>query len=210
MKRRTLLLLFVFIIFMEPMTGCGIYHEPKFKGMILDIESKQPIEGAVVAIVYKTKMIGLGAGSISNIINIRETLTDKDGKFEASSYTTIIAPFSWQDRTIFLIFKPGYATLELALKNYFTGVDTREQEGSWPDQELRKYKFKLRGTGIVELPKLKTREERLRSIPSLPDELYLLEKQSTLTRLINEENKNLGLQETDPYKAREFILHMGK
>jgi hypothetical protein len=187
-----------------------IYYEPAFKGTILDIDTKQPIEGAVIVIVYKKEVMGLGAGSFSKVINIREVLTDKEGKFETTFYATLIQPFSWQDQTIFLIYKPGYANIELTLKDYFTGQDTREQEGSWPDQELRKYKFKLRGSGIVELPKLKTREERSRSIPSLPDELNYLEKQSTLTRLINEENKNLGFGETDPYKAREFILNMGK
>jgi hypothetical protein len=188
-----------------------VYHESEFSGKIVDIETKQPIEGAVVVAVYNKRSMGVGAGQYSTIINIREMLTDKDGKFRIPSYTTLLLPFTWQDWTTFLIYKPGYAYLEWRLTDYFTGKDTEKVELSpWLDPILRKYKVILRGPGIVELPKVTTRDERLSSMPSHPDELHHLEKQKILIRLINEENRYLGQEELDPYKLRDFILNMGK
>jgi hypothetical protein len=189
-----------------------VYHEPEFKGKILDIETIQPIEGVVVLAVYNKRSMGAGAGQYSSILNIREALTDRDGNFNIPSYTTLLLlPFTWQDRTNFLIYKPGYASLEWPLKDFLTGKETTKRELSpWYDPILKGYKIILRGPGIVELPKLKTRDERLRSMPSHPDELEHLEKQRTLIQLINEERRNLGEQELDPYKLRDYLLNMGK
>ena len=147
-------------IFMASISEAGwlIYHEPEFKGPILDYETKEPIDGAVVVAVYKKASMGLGAGSIDSIINARETLTDKDGNFRIQSYTTLIQPFSWRIPTTLIIFKPGYASAEIGIW-HFTGQELKEeQERGWPwTKDLR---FKLRGRGIVELPKARTREER--------------------------------------------------
>jgi len=55
--------------------------------------------------------------------------------------------------------------------------------------------------GIVELPKLKTFEERrINSMIGLPDDNHFLDKQRNLIRLINEEEENLGLDKS--YKGR--------
>jgi hypothetical protein len=197
------------IAFLESPSQAGwlIYHEPEFKGTILDYDTKQPIEGAVVVAVYKKATMGLGAGSISSIINVREALTDKEGNFRIPSYTRLIQPFSWQIPTTFIIFKPGYACLELG-KFYFTAEETREQELPWLwNQEI---KFKLRAHSVIELPKLNTRDERKKNIPSLPSWDSLLEKQENLIRLINEEEASLGMERSDPYKTRESILHGGR
>ena len=37
-----------------------IYHKPAFKGKVIDAETKKPIEGAVVVVVYKKILAGLG------------------------------------------------------------------------------------------------------------------------------------------------------
>jgi hypothetical protein len=193
MRQRNILLLFVLIIVVAPMSGCFIYHEPAFKGTILDINTKQPIEGAVVVVEYRKEFMGVGAGSISSTINVRETLTDKEGNFRIPSYTTLIAPLSLQDKSIFIIFKPGYASLELALKEYFTGEETREQEGPWRgNPEL---KFKLRGPGIVELPKVRTQEERKQAWRGVHIfDPYFIPKESDLPilhKIIQEERRNI-------------------
>jgi hypothetical protein len=171
--------------------GWLIYHEPEIKGTIRDIETKQPIEGAVVVAVYKKATMGVGAGSISSVINVKETLTDKDGNFHLSSYTTFIQPFSWQIPTMFIIFKPGYASLELGLKDYFTGVVSKELKGSYSwNSELQHRVF---GPDVVELPKAKTREERWKAnmVDTGPG---FRDKTPLLNRLIEEENKALGVR----------------
>ena len=95
--------------------GWLIYHKPEFKGKVIDSETKQPIEGAVVvAIYYKKSMMGI-VESYSVIMNVKETLTDKNGEFYIPSYTTVIQPLSWESKATFIIFKPGYGSFP---KNY--------------------------------------------------------------------------------------------
>jgi hypothetical protein len=211
--KKQIIKLFVLMVTSCTLTACSpFFHEPTFKGTLLDKNTKQPIEGAVVMAVYHKRSMGMGAGQYSSIINIRETLTEKDGSFRIPSYTTLLLlPFTWQDYTMFLLYKPGYASLEWPLKEYFTGEEIKEREISpWRDPILGKYKVILRGPGIVELPEVTTRDERQRSMPSHPDEMGHFKEQKTLIRLINEERKYLGEKELDPYKLRDFILNMGK
>src|SRR3989338_11661307 len=85
------------------------YHKPAFKGKVIDAATKEPIEGAVVVVVYSKTAIGI-AESYSVTINVRETLTDKNGEFYIPSYTTIIQPLSWEEWASFIIFKPGYGS----------------------------------------------------------------------------------------------------
>lgn len=174
--------------------GWLIYHVPELNGQILDIETKQPIEGAVVVVEYNKKTMGLGA-SMSSIMDVRETLTNKDGNFHFHPYTTLIQPFSWQIPTSFIIFKPGYASLELGA-GYFTDEVTKEQSGVWPGPEFKCLQYRLRGHGIVELPKITTREQRLVAIHTADisgaeidtNELPLLYKN------IRDEYKALGIK----------------
>jgi hypothetical protein len=140
--------------------GWLIFHESEIKGQILDIDTKQPIEGAVVVIVYRTANPGMGAGQGSSVIDVRETLTDKEGKFLIPSYTTIIQPFSWKIPGTVLIFKPGYPSLELH-PSFFVGEHVKDEEGTW--YWSKELKYKLRGAGTVELPKAKTKDEKWHS-----------------------------------------------
>ncbi|MBI4680040.1 MAG: hypothetical protein HY753_02210 [Nitrospirae bacterium] len=201
--------------------GWLMYHKPEFKGKVIDAETKEPIEGAVVVVVYKKHSLISGpGGGYSSVIKVKENLTDKNGEFYFASYSTVIQPNSVEDYAEFIIYKPGYGSypnyhmtphgLNAVNKELFFSKEmgsagelemwVKEEKG--PQLKMLKIIF-----GIVELPKLKTREERLRSIPSLPSELEFLEEQKRLIQLINEEEVNLGLEKSDPYKAREFILH---
>ena len=191
---RMLILSVLLIAFTTATSEAGwlIYHMPALNGQILDIETKQPIEGAVVVVEYQKATMGLGAGSISSVINVSETLTDKNGNFHIPSYTTFIQPFSWQVPTIMIIYKPGYASLELG-KDYFTGKETEEEEGSWPGPDFKGLKYRIHGLGIVEIPKLKTWEQRWKSMPSPVTDIDYKD-QKLLIQLLNEENKNLGFK----------------
>jgi hypothetical protein len=183
--------------------GWLIYHKPEFKGKVVDAETKLPIEGAVVVVVYNKTTMGLGAGTISSIINVRETLTDKDGMFRIPSYTTLIQPFSWPSSASFIIFKPSYGNFP-DQRIYPPGLSLPDQEiffsaGIGAERYLEtqvglELKFSTLKTGIVELPKLKTREDRLKSIPSPIGEESDYKKQKLFIRMLNEENKNLGLK----------------
>lgn len=186
-----------------------VYHKPEFKGKVIDAETKEPIEGAVVVAVYEKKSIGI-AESYSVVINVKEVLTDKNGEFNIPSYTTIIQPLSWEYDVDFIIFKPSYGSFPnwriqppkgmqtqkatpTSFEDFFSSDYGMEKELWWsePYKIGAAYK-KIKVTfGIVELPLLKTREERLRATPS-----HLTDESTTpiLNRLIDEEDHNLGLK----------------
>jgi hypothetical protein len=187
--RRNIIGLLFFVAMIVLSTGCVIYHKPEFKGQIID--TKQPIEEAVVVAVYNKRTMGLGAGTLSSIINVQEALTDKRGQFSIPSYTTIINPFSWAIDTSFIIFKPGYASLEMGLENEFTGKGTEVREVR--SSRNMNAKFRITGSGVIEIPKLKTREERLKAMPSIVGEASDYKKQRELIRLLNTERRELWL-----------------
>ncbi|MBW1783628.1 MAG: hypothetical protein JRL30_23170 [Deltaproteobacteria bacterium] len=89
--------------------GWIIFHKPGFKGKVIDAETKAPIEGAVVVVVYYKHVYNI-AGGRSSVVKVKEMLTDKNGMFSFPSYTTLIHPFSTESDTAFIIYKPGYGS----------------------------------------------------------------------------------------------------
>ena len=184
----------------DSFAGWLIYHKPAFEGKVIDAETKEPIEGAVVVAIYNKTLMSLGAGTNSYEIHVRETLTDKDGYFRIPSYSTIIQPFSWEDSATFIIYKPGYGSFPShqsyppvlergAQESYFTiglGVESEFKRG------IGAYQFVKLTAGIVELPSLHTKKERLRTIPGTPT--FTKSKDlPALYGLINEEYAHFGL-----------------
>jgi len=224
-KKRNLILfvlIFLFCLSNTVFAGSGwlIYHKPAFKGKVIDAETKESIEGAVVVAVYSKQAIRIAPESVSIIVDVKETLTDKEGNFYIPSYTTIIDPLSWEDLVTFIIFKPCYGNFPdyqrvpsgIKRKDHeiFFSIDNFKKEGElelWVKERKRTelYKFKLT-FGIVELPKLKTKEERLKAMPSPVEDsehksTWYWKKQKQFIRLLNEENRNLGL--TGEYKIED-------
>lgn len=185
--------IFLFAIFSLPTYASAdwlIYHKPAFEGQILDAETKQPIEGAIVVALYNKRTMGLGAGTLSSVINIRETFTNKDGRFSIPSYTTFIQPFSWSVNTTFIIYKPGYVSIDgMNLEDFFAGrkVGRASQELPWFYNKT--LVVRLRSPNIVELSAVKTKEERVRTIPARDPELRKMAPD--LIRIINDERSSL-------------------
>lgn len=190
-----LILLIIVLSATAAEAGWLIYHEPEFKGTVIDIETKKPIEGAVVVAVYRKATMGLGAGSVDSVIDVRETLTDSGGNFRIPSYTTVIQPFSWQIPSTIIIFKPGYASVEIE-SSPFTGNELMsEQTYGW--HWTRELKYKLRGSGIVELPCTRTREDTINSLPSIPGPGIPASKMTNLIKMSNEARILLDLKPED-------------
>jgi hypothetical protein len=155
--------------------GWLIYSKPEFKGEVIDAETKGPIEGAVVVAVYSKQAIRIAPDSVGITINVKETLTDKDGNFRIPSYTTIIDPLSWSKPVTFIIFKPGYGSfpdwrimppkgmMEIHFEEFFSGKvgEIREVPVKEPWKIGAESKKEKVAFGVVELPKLKTKEEQL-------------------------------------------------
>lgn len=111
--RLILFLLALTLFFNTSLSHAGwlIYHKPEFKGKVINAETKEPIEGAVVIAFYKKYPIISGpAGGSASIIKIKETLTDNKGEFYFPPYTTVIQPLAEEWHTNFIIYKPGYSS----------------------------------------------------------------------------------------------------
>ncbi len=172
-----------------------VYHKPEFKGKVIDAETKEAIEGAVVVVVYEKYPIisGPGGGSQS-IMDIKEILTNTKGEFYFPSYTTLIQPFSIEGSATFIIFKPGYGSFP----NYHVsppkvGINPEEFFSRGRIGEEGEIEWKGIGTktkvtfGIVELPKLKTREERIKAKPAPVGEPSDWKKQKQFIKAIRDE-----------------------
>jgi hypothetical protein len=191
-----------------------IYHKPAYNGRVLDAETKEPIEGAVAVAIYEAFPIISGLGGGSDIeIGVQEVLTDEKGEFHIPSYTTILLPFWIRSGVKFVIYKPGYGShpglnvkpiekmSQWAIEQFFYAKAVGES-GTIAErgEEWVKYEVTF---GVVELPKLKTWEERRNSMISadLHGE-FPAKKIRGLMRLINEEHKNLGLTPYSEYEDK--------
>ena len=178
----------VFLIAAIPITLIGnsafagwiIFHKPAFRGKVIDAETKEPIESAVVVAVYQKYVYGIGTGGYQSVVKVKETLTDKNGKFFFSSFTTIIHPFSKEDYLRFIIYKPGYGSMPNNRIRSLSMVSLDQREKYFLAENLgKKGKVKVLEFGkknsvrkvtfgLVELPPLKNRKERLRAVPGRP------------------------------------------
>ena len=176
-----------------------IFHKPEYRGKIIDAETQEPIEGAVVVAVYNTHtIIGGPAGGYSSVIKVKETLTDKTGEFLIPSYTTIMGPNSKEYYTEFIIYKPGYASYPNYKRRIvpfkFCGPEYLFTKKVGSTGILKKDMKSVTITyGIAELPKLDIRKERLNAVPSRPENITSKEL-PLLFKEINNERKQFGLK----------------
>lgn len=157
-----------------------IHHYGDYHGKVVDIETKEPIEGAVVLAVYYTQQYTF-AGAVHHYLDAQETLTDEKGEFKIPALTclTFRPLHSFDSWPSFTIFKPGYGCFPRHEGTTSTGIN---------EQWLRPGEHEL-----VKLPRLKALEERRRNcrcIPtSVPDD-----KMKQLLYQIHLERVNLGIE----------------
>ena len=169
-------------------------HGKTFSGRVIDADTQEPIEGAVV-VVYWHEARRTSIGDLSSRPkDVKETLTDKNGGWSVtgpaggentiSYYLALITGMYYTMEPEFIIFKPGYCC--------------------WPEGfaiDACKGKLKSSGPGEImegktlELPRLRRERDRRRNIPGIAGGENALEKQKELIRLINEERRKLGLPE---------------
>ena len=141
-----------------------IYHKPEYHGRVVDIDTGQPIEGAVVIAKYQKETLSPPVEPHSSTIHVKERLTDKNGYFFFPSYTTVIQPFSWEYDVSFLIYKPGYLCYGWSvMPDIFEGKgkkDSAELFETWN----KSLKFKFTASGTILLPKVIRYEDRFQSL----------------------------------------------
>jgi hypothetical protein len=157
------------------------YSDGPWSGRIIDVETKKAIQGTVVVASWVRVYQWIISGH-STFFDAKEVLTDSEGIFVIPSYKAFnlcFFPFTKIDHPRFEVFKPGYSS------GYISDSPLR-----LVDNRTRSEIFK-RGV-ILELRRLKTREERLKNWPSWPVEAR--EKLPVLSRLIDEERQDLGME----------------
>jgi hypothetical protein len=179
----------------------GFYSKPEFRGRVIDAETKQPIAGTVVVVLYKKWEFGGPGGGNTVTMDAKETLTDKNGEFYFPSYRTMIGPLSRERVAEFIIFKPGYKSvmhvegIKIPNEVYFTvekDMIGKEAEIKFTDRRERQITYK--GIlGIVELKRAKTSEERSKGTPDRPTG-YTSRDLPLLFKAVNEDRKERGLE----------------
>lgn len=124
----------VVIIISCVMILLGLFHgcQTSIKGTVLDAETGQPVEGALVLVEW-TKQIGIGDYHTASM-KVVETVTNREGKFNAFGP---IHPFV--DLPYVTIYKKGYVAWNNKL--IFPDFKHREQtEGMYERVRLERYK----------------------------------------------------------------------
>ena len=183
MKDHVIRILLIMLTFTT--AGCAVTERyDQYLGKVVDAETKQPLEGAAVVVVYNTQHWGL-AGSVTYYADAQETVTDKNGEFRIPSirlYTLQILS-GWEQHPRVTILKPGYGcypTHKYAAPKF--------EYGSLPPNQYV----------TIELPKLITKEERLQNYGCYPSESVPEVKYEKLFHLIQQEREDIGL---DPSRS---------
>ena len=193
---KKLLILFIAAAVLFSVSACGrwfiFYHKPEYRGRVIDAETKAPIEGVVVVVMYyKQFIMGVAESGKVSIMKVKETLTDSKGEFYFPSDTGLMPFFSTELFSAFIIYKPGYVSssgpsgsFSRVLIEKFFSIDVIGKEG-----EIRDGYDSWKGPlGIVELMKGDGMS------PSPPAD-YRSKALPLLFKAINEDRKRRGLEE---------------
>jgi hypothetical protein len=208
MKKLLIFFMAAMVIF-STISACGrwfiFYHKPEYRGRVINAETKAPIEGAVVVVMYHKQFImGLAESGKESIMKVKETLTDSKGEFYFPSDTGLMPFFSTELFSAFIIYKPGYM--------YSNGDQKPDSHNQWglssavliekyfssdvigKVEEIRAGYDHWKGPlGILELQRAKTRKDRLLAMPAPPGD-YTSKELPLFVKIINEESKNLSLE----------------
>jgi len=175
-------------------------QDKTFRGKVIDSDTKEPIEGAVIVVYWYEARSTPFLGESTRLKEVKECLTDKNGEWKIvgeegrglnpDPSSSVDTGSYYTRKPEFIIFMPGYC--------------------SWPKGfSVKSCQGRMRSTGAgtimegktIELPKLVNREDRLNVLAdAVGEDITILRKQKTFMKLINIERKNLDLDENETYK----------
>ncbi len=177
--------------------SCMGWHDRVYKGHIIDADTKEPIEGAVIVAIWREYQAFFLGGKTSRLKDVKETLSNRDGEWSligpAGQETScclsplFAIPELWPPE--FIIFKPGYCPWPKGI--YISSCEEKIKPES---------KSIMMGGASVELPKIINYEDRRRALPypiyeNEETREKFLKKQREFIKLINKESRNLGIPE---------------
>ncbi len=161
----------------------GMTYGP-YRGRVVDAETKQPLEGAVILALWdQDKVSPLSFSSVRYAV--RETVTDADGRFVVDAKAVEEHAPRRTLHPYFAAFLPGYAA-------YGTS--------GFPERTFRQGEFTGEGATIG-LGRLKSAQERLRQLDWASPYGFSEDPFKDIplfVRAVNRESVNLGLQPYPP------------
>lgn len=163
-----------------------------YRGKVIDAETKAPIEGAVVLGVWRRREL-FSFHPKYLFDEAKEVLTNSDGEFVLQGHTrarSIIDPMS-PNRIRIYIYKPGY------------GSFPRHQISPNPKQSHSAKLKPFETHVLVELPKLRTRDQKLGVVnEGCPAGDIPNAKMANLIIAMNIDRVALGFQPTECFKGK--------
>jgi len=168
------------IVGMMFLSGCAITHTyGPYIGKVVEKDTGEPIEGAVVFISFYTRLPTPG-GPSGHYADATEVLTNVQGQFIIPTQRIwCLRPLQyWDPQPEVIVFKPGYGAFPGHRGTSFS------PKGNW---------FPARELIMVELPTLETKKERIDNLSNLypgsaPQDAY-----KTLRQLEKNERRETGL-----------------
>src|SRR5215831_16058944 len=156
-----------------------------YRGKVVDAQTKEPIADAVVLIYWNREAPGLGHGPSEAFLDADEALANERGEFTVGANPPRTwVPGTWVSRPHLTIFSPGYGYFPMHVS---TDVPVR----SSGDDEL--FKDMERRLVVFELPRLASREERLRALATVNPLVVPRSRMPEFIKLLNLERQNLNL-----------------
>ncbi len=178
-----LLAALVFLLFFS---GCAVTNKfGPYLGKVVDAETKEPIEGAVVFMGCST-VTGNPGGATTHYADFAEVLTDENGEFYIELRATTFRPGHLWGSSYVSVFKPGYGVFPMH-PNANVDILIRNTSHIFPENTYV----------TITLPKLRTLEERkdnLRHIWIPSESKVPFEKRKEIFRLRNIESVEVGLK----------------
>jgi len=161
-----------------------------WKAQVVDAETGQLLEGAVVLAIWHRRYTSPGGWAGGGYYASEEVVTGADGHFviQARSTFTFLPFLTVIKGPEFIIFKPGYGRWR------WLGSDAWPQDAYERKRRADAVREQFMGEGVViELPPLKTREERIKGMPSLPGDVPA-SRMTKLLEVVDRERVFLGFK----------------
>jgi hypothetical protein len=176
-----MLLCFIFIIgYWERVEGAEFMDFGPYQGKVVDVDTREPIEGVVILVEWNQKHLFAG----STFIDAQETLTDKNGDFHLPGIWVFNPWKRLVSRALMIIYKSGYQPIKAGAFKKWKELDSG----------VKRYILEVEdGKPVMILRKLTIKERRKYSTPGTSGIPH--NKKKLLIQEINEERKFFGLGE---------------
>ncbi len=122
-KPRPFFRIFLFFCVLYVSLLCNTMEAQAWIGKVVDKDTGEPVEGVAIVRSWQ-ETIALPPHPYSGLLAIKETLTDKNGRFMIFSKLYIPVPILRQvEESNPIIYKPGYKFLNLYKKTYIVEVE---------------------------------------------------------------------------------------